>query len=126
MLVWGRKEDCELVSAILPAVLELLPEPPPGAAAPLPLAEPRTIEGLMTRASLSPFASDEVDHALVYGDMASAWRAFAAAAPCVRAVRHAGEAIVRDTVLARLAPFRRADGTVALKNRFRLVAGERS
>jgi hypothetical protein len=58
--------------------------------------------------------------------MASAWRAFAAAAPCVRAVRHAGEAIVRDTVLARLAPFRRADGTVALNNRFCLVAGERS
>jgi SAM-dependent methyltransferase len=126
MLVWGRKEDCELMSAILPAVLELLPEPPPGAAAPLPLAETGTIEGLMTRASLSPFASDELDHALVYGDMASAWRAFAAAAPCVRAVRHAGEAIVRDTVLARLAPFRRADGSVALNNRFRVVAAERS
>jgi SAM-dependent methyltransferase len=126
MLVWGKRDDCELLSATLPAVLALLPAAPQSANAPLPLAEAGIIEGLMNSAGLSPIYADEIDHTLVYPDMERAWRAFAAAAPCVRAVRHAGEDVVRNVVQATLPPFQRADGSVAQKNRFRIVMGEKS
>src|SRR6185295_17202322 len=49
MLVWGRREACELVSGTMAAVFALLPPAPSGAAPPA-FAHPGVIEGVMAKA----------------------------------------------------------------------------
>jgi hypothetical protein len=44
---------------------------------------------------------------------------------CARAIAHAGEARVRDSVAAALAPLTAADGRVKLHNTFRLTRATR-
>lgn len=46
ILVWGRREDCDLLTKVMPAVVALLPESPPPAAPPPALAEPGVIENV--------------------------------------------------------------------------------
>jgi ubiquinone/menaquinone biosynthesis C-methylase UbiE len=120
MLVWGRKQDCDLLTAIMPAVSALLP-PAGSSATSVAFAEPGVIERLMREAGLTPLTAEEVSHSLTYSDTETTWRAIAAAAPGVRAVRHAGMEKVKDAVTATLAPFTQDDGSVVLRNRFRLV-----
>ena len=124
-LIWGRREDCQLMTGVLPAVMALLPPPPPGARSPVSLSEPGAIEGLMREAGLSPAESGEVECIFAYPDLAIACRAVGSAAPVVRAERHADEAVVRRMLAAALGPFAAADGRVALKNRFRWIAARR-
>jgi hypothetical protein len=120
MLVWGRKQDCDLLTAIMPAVSALLP-PAGRSVTSVAFAEPGVIERLVREAGLTPLAAEEVSHSLTYPDTETTWRAIAAAAPCVRAVRHAGMEKVKDAVMATLAPFTQGNGSVVLRNRFRLV-----
>jgi SAM-dependent methyltransferase len=124
MLVWGRKQDCDLLNATMPAVFALLP-PAGSTATPMALSEPGVIEALMSEAGLTPIVTEEISHSLVYPDAETAWRAIAAAAPCVRAVRHSGTEKVKDAVMATLAPFTQTDGSVVQRNRFRLVMASR-
>jgi hypothetical protein len=125
MLVWGRKQDCELLSATMPVVFALLP-PVGSTATPVAFSEPGVIEALMSEAGLTAIVTEEIGHSLVYPDAETAWRAIAAAAPCVRAVRHSGAEKVKDAVMATLAPFTQTDGSVVQRNRFRLVMASRS
>jgi hypothetical protein len=108
----------------MPAVFALLP-PAPASAAPIPFAEPGTIEKLMREAELDPIAHGCVQCAFVYPNSDSAWRAISSAAPLVRAVQHAGEDEVRKAVLATLRPFVGADGSIAQTNRFWWVSASR-
>jgi SAM-dependent methyltransferase len=124
MLVWGRKDDCDLIAAVMPPVFALLP-PAPSASPPIAYAEPGIIEDLMRKADLKPLADHEIAAAFSYSDDDSAWRAIASAAPLVRAVAHAGETTARDAVLGALQSFVRGDGSVVLDNRFRLVLARR-
>ncbi len=121
MLVWGRKEHCDLINATMPAVFALLPAPSVPAAVSIAYAERGVIESLMRNAGLAPSASGEITCEFVYRDAAMAWRAIAAAAPAVRAVRHSGEDAVKRAVLGTLVPFTRPDGSVRQTNRFRWV-----
>jgi hypothetical protein len=125
MLAWGRRQDCDLLAATIPAVLALLPSSPI-AAAPVALSEAGVVEGLMRQAGLSPTASGEVGCAFIYPDAEMAWRAIASAGLLVRAVRHAGEDAVKDAVLGTLGGFTRPDGTVVQNNRFRWVTATRA
>jgi SAM-dependent methyltransferase len=125
-MVWGRKEECELITAVLPAMMALIPPPPPsGGPAPLDFGSPGVLEGLMERAGLLPQASGDLDAVFEYPDAATAVRALSSAGPATRAARHAGEEALRNAVSAALARFTRSDGSVALKNRFRLVVAAR-
>jgi SAM-dependent methyltransferase len=124
MLVWGRKQDCDLLRAIMPAVIALLP-PAGSTAAPVAFSESGVIETLMSKAGLVPLATEEVSHSLAYADAETAWCAIAAAAPCIRAVRHAGTEKVKAAVMATLAPFTEANGSVVLRNRSRVVMASR-
>jgi len=126
MLVWGRREDCDLMGAILPPVMAILPAPPPGASAPIPYAEPGMIESLMEKAGLAPEANGEFDCAFSYPDSEIAWRAISSAGVMVRAARFAGEDTVREAIFGTLKPFVGADGTVIIRNRFRWVIAERA
>jgi len=122
MLAWGRKEDCELCAATLPAVLALLPPPPAGQSASAPLSDPGVMESAMQSAGLRPREQGEIDCAFTYPDAATAWRAISSAGMVIRAIRHAGEEAVRGAVLGTLAAFTRPDGSIRQRNRFRWVA----
>ena len=122
MLVWGRRQDCELLTVVMPAVFALLP-PATTNAPPLALAEPGVIEGLMREAGLSALESSELANALAFPDQATAVRAIMSAA--ARAIRHAGEEAVRRAIAETLARVVRADGSILFKNHFRLVTARR-
>lgn len=122
MLVWGRRQDCELLTVVMPAVFALLP-PANTNAPPLALAEPGVIEGLMREAGLSALESSELANALAFPDQATAVRAIMSAA--ARAIRHAGEEAVRRAIAETLARVVRADGSIVFKNHFRLVTARR-
>jgi SAM-dependent methyltransferase len=119
ILVWGKREDCELVSGTMAAVFALLPPAPAGASAPA-FAQPGVIEGLMATAGLASTAAGAFASPLVFPDAGAAARAVMSAA--ARAIRHAGEAAVREAVLRTLPQFTRPDGSVVWNNRFRWVA----
>jgi hypothetical protein len=121
MLVWGRREHCELVSSILPAVTALMPPAPAPARAPFEFGVPGVIEDLMERAGLVPLNSGEQEALFHYPDRSTAIRAISSAGPCTLAVRHSGELALRTALEDALGPFLRPDGSVAIKNRFRRV-----
>jgi Methyltransferase domain len=120
MLVWGRKEDCDLTATILPSVFALIPPMP--TAASLPLAEPGVMESLMREVGLSPTEGREIDERLVFPDFATV-RAIMSA--MTRAIRLAGEEEVKRAVVSGLERVVHADGPVKLKSQFRLLAARR-
>jgi SAM-dependent methyltransferase len=119
MLVWGRRNDCDLLSKVLPRVFALLP---PTAATP-PLAEPGVIERLMRDAGLAASEARDVLEPLVFPDLDTAVRAITSA--MARAIRHAGEAAVKAAIVDGLASSGPGSGPVSLRNRFRLVQATR-
>jgi SAM-dependent methyltransferase len=120
MLVWGRREDCELITVTMPALFALLPTAPPDKPAPV-LSEPGVIEGLMGRAGLSPTGSGEIGAPLAFPDAGTAVRAILSAGPSARAIKLAGEATVARAVAGTLGPVTQPDGSVVYQNRFRWV-----
>jgi SAM-dependent methyltransferase len=120
MLAWGRKDDCDLIRIVLPAIFELLP-PAPAAAAP-PLAEPG-VKGLVREAGLLPGPGVELAVPLAFPDHVTAVRAVMSA--MTRVIRHAGEEVVRQRAAEGLARLTSADGTVVLNSRFRLQTATR-
>jgi SAM-dependent methyltransferase len=123
VLVWGRREDCELIAGTASAVFALLPAAPPGAPPPRPLHEPGVIEGLMRDAGLAPQASGEFAGELVLPDTEAAVRTVLSASE--RAIRHAGEKAVAEVIRTTLPPFTRPDGSVVWRNRFHWVTATR-
>jgi SAM-dependent methyltransferase len=119
ILVWGRREDCELISITASAVFALLPPSPQGAAPPRPWAEPGVIENLMREAGLVPVEDGEFPGALEFPDAATATRAVLSAS--ARAIAHAGIEAVTDVIAATLPKVTRRDGAVVWNNRFRWV-----
>jgi len=120
MLIWGRAQDCQH-AATLAAVGSCLPPPPPGAGGPFALSEPGLVESLMEQAGLTPTEQGEVTCPFLYSDEEVAWKAISSAGPVVRAVGHAGEAKVRQAVLASLVLYRTNSGNYRQENIFRYV-----
>ena len=85
VLVWGRREDCELISITASAVFALLPPAPQGAPPPRPWAETGVIEGVMREAGLVPVEDGEFPGALEFPDAATATRTVLSAS--ARAIR---------------------------------------
>ena len=119
VMVWGRREDCELISITASAVFALLPPSPQGAAPPRPWAEPGVIENLMREAGLVPVEDGEFPGALAFPDAATATRGVLSAS--ARAIAHAGVEAVADVIAATLPQVTRRDGAVVWNNRFRWV-----
>ena len=122
MLTWGPRADCQLLSLTLPAVFALLPPAPPGPPPPA-FADEGIIENLMRAAGLQPAAAGTFAADLVFPDATAAVRGVASA--MARAIAHAGETRVFDTIGASLPAVTRADGSVAWSNRFRWVRATR-
>jgi hypothetical protein len=79
------------------------------------------LEGLARRAGLEPVEADEVDIPFEASDEETLVRAVSASGGAVAAIGHSGEDAVREAIVASAAPFRRADGSFRLENRFRFV-----
>jgi SAM-dependent methyltransferase len=118
MLVWGRRQDCELVSGTASAVFALLP-PSTDSRPPLAFAEPGVIEEVMAEAGLVPTGSGEFAGPIAAPDVETAVKMVLSAS--ARAIRTAGEAAVANAIRGTLPPFTRPDGSVVWNNRFRWV-----
>jgi SAM-dependent methyltransferase len=126
VLFWGRKEDCDLLNSLLPAVLSLLPPAPPAVGPAKPALSDRGVaEERMRAAGLAVEFSEEVGCQLTYPDKNMAYRALASAAPFVRAERHAGREALEAAVSGLLERFISADGSIVLNNRMRYVVAAR-
>lgn len=121
MLVWGPKDECDLSRVTFPAIFALLPQSSAAGAPAPPLSTPGVIEQRMTAAELQPIASGDVDCEFSYGDADDTWLAIASAGGVVRAIRHAGEDVVRRAVQATLGPLTDGEGVVHVRNRFHWV-----
>ncbi len=119
LLVWGPRDKCDLLGEVMPHVFALLPPEPPIPT--LPLAA--QAEALMRDVGLEPETSGDITATLTYADRATAVNAILAASE--RAIRLKGEELVGKTVDKALKPFIRTDGTVRLRNMFRLVTARR-
>jgi SAM-dependent methyltransferase len=126
MLVWGAPQHCDILARIVPAITALLPPPELRRPSPTPLATPGVMEGLMRAAGLAPSAAEEIESVFAYADLDTAMRAMAAAAPAIRAERHAGADALRAALQMALRPFLDADGSVRLRNRFRYAIATRT
>jgi SAM-dependent methyltransferase len=122
-LVWGPREQSDLLSAIMPAVFAHLPPSPPGVQAPVPLGTEGVLEALMEGAGLHSPQAISFSSDLNFPDLTTGVRACLSAS--ARAIRHAGEAAVRDSLEMAMAPFVVEDGKVRLKNVFRMVTARR-
>jgi SAM-dependent methyltransferase len=124
VLVWGRREDCDILNKVMPVVSALLPAPAAVSPPPPPLSVSGAIEDLMRRAGLEPTSSEEIAGTLAFPDLDTALRAIMSAT--ARAIAHAGPERVRDVVGTALFPCLQGDGTVRLDNRFRLVLASKT
>jgi SAM-dependent methyltransferase len=121
MLVWGRREDCELISGIMPAVAALMPPALEPARPSFEFGVAGVIEELMERAGLVPVDSGEQEATFRYPDRKTAIRAISSAGPCTVAGRHSGGQALTTALENALGPFTRPDGFVEIRNRFRRV-----
>ena len=123
VLVWGRREECELVRITASAVFALLPPSPQGAAPPRAWAEPGVLEGVMREAGLTPREDGDFPGPLAFPDTVTATRAVLAAS--ARAIEHAGIEAVTAAISATLPMVTQPDGRVVWNNRFRWVRATR-
>jgi len=121
---WGRPDDCE-AAAHLGALGALLPPPPPGAPGPFALSRPGALASLARAAGLRPVDETDVEVVWAYPDERTLLRGLLSAGPAVRAIAEAGEARVRDAVLAAVAPYRTPGGAYRLRNVFRYAVAAR-
>lgn len=128
MLVWGLREHSDLSRTVLPAIFALTPPPPPPPDAPPPpppLATPGRIEGMMESAGLDPVSAHDIDCTFDYPDMATAIRALTSPGPIFKVAQTVGAAAVEAVITEKLGEFAAPDGTISVRNRFRLVTGRR-
>ncbi|MCP4210004.1 MAG: methyltransferase domain-containing protein [Halieaceae bacterium] len=107
--------------AIFSAMLDALPEPPPGAG-PFGLSMPGKLESLFEEAGLTVLKSDEVNCPLHYPDSETFWRAMAAGGPMQGAMRVIGKEKLKGAMLEAAKPFSLSDGSITIQqNVFKYV-----
>lgn len=121
MAVWGRLEDNSDMAALISALRQFLPPPPPGAPGPFALSAPGRLEGLLQQAGLAPLTSGEVDCPFAFPDLETAVRGHMAAGPAAAAIRQAGAEAVQQAITGALAPFRLNGCGYCQRTRFRYV-----
>lgn len=119
-MVWGKPEDCE-AAGHLKAIGSQLPPPPPGAPGPFALSADGALEALARDAGLTPKSIHDVDAPWTFPSLEVALRGLLSAGPAIRAIRHSGEAAVREAVARSIEPFKTPSGGYALRNKFRYL-----
>lgn len=124
---WGPPERCQFLSAVMPALAQLMPPPPPGAAPAHPgaLAQPSALAALVERAGLRVVQEGEVACPFVFPSTEISWRANASAGVNQAAIAHSGEAAVRAVYAHADRDHMRPDGSIRYENVFLWVAAEK-
>ncbi len=119
LAVWGRPELCE-AGAALASVARLLPplEDTPG---PFKLFTPGAAEAALEEAGLTPERVEDVFCTWSYRSLETAVRACLSGAVAALAIRHSGDAAVREAVERALAPHMDESGACRLQHVHRLV-----
>ena len=117
---WGRPEDTQ-AAAVLAALRPLLPAPPPGAPGPFALSDEGALRKLARDAGLSPVEVTDVECPFVYPDLTTALRGLSASGVAVKAATLAGEDAVTRANTEMLVPFKKADGSYRIENKFRYL-----
>ncbi len=118
MLTWGRREDCQLMTITMPAVLALMPPPSPGSNLPDPAVGESGVKDSMRMAGLEPIESSQFSADLAFSDTSIAVRAIMSVGTVVRVSRFIGKEFVVEAINGTLRPVTRADGSVVWRNRF--------
>jgi SAM-dependent methyltransferase len=124
---WGQPQNCQ-ITAVLGAVLPLMPPPPPEAPheGPFALSEPGRLESFVSAAGLEPVTTGEVDCPMVYPEAETALRGQASPGVLVMVARHAGEEAVAEALRGSLTQFVQSDGSVRIANTFRFIVARTS
>jgi SAM-dependent methyltransferase len=118
--LFGSPDKVEF-RAIMEAVRDALPEPPPGDG-PFGLSMPGQLESLFEEAGLTVLKSDEVDCPFYYQDSESFWRAMAAGGPMQKAIRVIGQDRLKEAILEAAKLFNHNDGSIGIQpNVFKYV-----
>jgi 2-polyprenyl-3-methyl-5-hydroxy-6-metoxy-1,4-benzoquinol methylase len=118
--VWGEAKDCD-AAAVIKAIAELLPPPPPGTAGPFALSEPGALEALVEEAGFTPEGAHEVPCPWVYPDLDTAVRGIGSSRAANRAEQGVGRQAVEQALAAALQPFGDGTGIYRLENVFRYL-----
>jgi len=118
-LVFGRPERCG-VSPLMEALAAFFPseDAPRGK---FGLHEPGVLEGMATEAGLVPETAGDLVSGLAFADDEALVRQLLSPGSVVLAARAAGEAPVREAILASMAPFRTPAGGYRLENEWRYL-----
>lgn len=117
--VWGREQECQM-RVFREALAPWLP-PRPVPSGPPPVTEPDRLRKLVSLAGLDETALDEVVCPFDYPDDEAVLAPLLGSSIGRHAAARAGEAAVRDAVLAQLAEHRTTDGGYVLHNVFRVL-----
>jgi SAM-dependent methyltransferase len=118
--VWGAHERCDL-EAMKQIARPFLPPRPPDAPPDPDLSVPGALEGLATRAGLSPESAFDTTWELEYPDAETLGRAMVAVAGLAVLAGPEREEELKTAIVEGLAPYRRADGSYRLSNEFRFL-----
>ena len=107
-------------SAVMGAVRNTLPEPPPGKG-PFELSEPGVLEDLIQQAGLNVIRSGEVECPFDYPDYETLWRVNVSAGPFQAAMKSVSEDKLKQAVRDAVQPYEDSDGSIHMENSFMYV-----
>jgi ubiquinone/menaquinone biosynthesis C-methylase UbiE len=122
MLVWGQREQCDLMRISIAPVLSLLAPSPATAQPPLDRAR---IETAMRQAGLTPTDHGEISAGLSFPDSRTAIRAVLSAGMMQRIIAAVGITRVSETLAATLPAVADVNGTITWNNQFIWVKAQR-
>ena len=122
---FAAPETCQSTALHL-AMESLVPPERQEDHAPYALAAPGALEAALADAKLTITVDREQPGDWRYGDLDQALRGVLSSAGGARAIGLVGEERVREVLTEALAPFRTADGSYVMHNRFRLLVAERA
>lgn len=118
--VWGREEDCEF-RHVMKALLDVLPEKPPGSG-PFTLSTPGALEALLETAGFEPVQVVELPGPFVYMDSEHYLGAALASGPAQGVIQQVGKRTVEDSLRSVGERFERSDGSYRIENTFKIAA----
>ncbi|HRB85037.1 MAG: methyltransferase domain-containing protein [Bacteroidia bacterium] len=124
VMVWGNKEDCDIIS-FLKAIGSLMPPPPSGSPGPFALTENHLLERILEDIGFKILNVKDVDSIWDYPDTETAIKGLLSAGPSAKAIEHAGFENVVKSTLGVIKSYSKSNGHIVFANKFRIVIAEK-